>query len=99
MGATSPRTPPCTPGKRTRRSRSTPTSEKTGVRDRAPPGKAAVAVAVDTFERMATRHMFALHDVSEAKNALEAAAQVRDGTRDMTASSSFVFPPPLDAER
>jgi len=43
--------------------------------------------------------MFALHDVSEAKNALEAAAQVRDGTRDMTASSSFVFPPPLDAER
>ena len=96
MGATSPRTPPCTPGKRTRRSRSTPTSEKkTGVRQ-APPGKAAVAVAVDTFERMATRHMFALHDVSEAKNALEAAAQVRDGTRDMTAR---VFPPPLDAER
>jgi hypothetical protein len=40
--------------------------------------------------------MFALHDVSEAKNALEAAAQVRDGTRDMTAR---VFPPPLDAER
>jgi hypothetical protein len=93
MGAKSPRTPPCTPGKRTRRSRSTPKSEKTEVR-RAPPGKAAVEVAVDTFERMATRHLFALHDVSEAKSALEAAAQVRDTTRDTTAR---VVPPPLDA--
>ena len=90
MGAQSPRTPPCTPGKRTRRSRSTPKSEKTDVRQ-APPGKAAVAVAVDAFERMATRHVLSLHDASEAKNGLEAAAQVRDTTRDTTA---LVVPPP-----
>jgi hypothetical protein len=82
MAAQTPRTPPCTPGKRTRPSRSSTAAKKAVVAERTPPGASAVAVAVDTFERMAERHLLALYDVAQAQKALDAAVQVRDAMRD-----------------
>lgn len=75
----SPRTPPHQSGKRTRRSRSTggPASASAKKPPFPPPGAAAVSVAVDSFARMAERHLLALNDVAEAQSALDAVVQVR----------------------